>query len=340
MLSDGTSERSRRVAALAGRLRLAQADLADEKPEVRREQVESEIARAIASVPPQDREAFLRELLVGFPIGVSASEAAGVTTGARSVAPKTEPSAAREAPRDPAMAAESLADGLLNVWSAITPDQKTALLARLSKGGVAPSPSGPGVLSDAAAQKLRGALGLGTADQPDPQKVGDMAVMLLEFVLSLDRVVWGAWSRTIAPASGVRANGPVQRPLRDLVIGKKDAAGGSKPNPTGGSMASVTASSPGVVTAAGEVQRLSTMTVALVSAVAQAGKSFGQKFMSQFSPGAIEDSVNDSGFGNKDAQRWLLYKARAASLDTTAIDAEITQAVVRSVEEWMKRAGR
>lgn len=336
MLSDGTSERSRRVAALAGRLRMAQSDLADEKPEVRREQVESEISRAIASIPPQDREAFLRELLVGFPIGLSASEAAGAAPTGRAGAPKPEPAAA-EPPRDPAMIAESMADGLLKVWSTISAEQKQSLLAKLSKGGVAPSASGPGVLSDAATQKLRGALGLGTTDQPDPQKVGDMAVMLLEFVLSLDRVVWGAWSRTIAPASAVRANGPVQRPLRELVVGKKDAAGQPKP---GVSAASMTASTPGNITAAGEVQRLSTMTVALVSAVAQAGKSFGQKFMSQFSPGAIEDSINDSGFGNKDAQRWLLYKARAASLDTTSIDAEITQAVVRSVEEWMKRAGR
>lgn len=335
MLSDGTSERSRRVAALAGRLRLAQADLADEKPEVRREQVESEISRAIASVPPQDREAFLRELLLGFPIGLSAGDP-GAAGGARPVAAKPEAIASsEESPRDPAMVAESMADGLLRVWSVISPDQRTAVLGRLSKGGVAPAASGPGVLSEAATQKLRGVLGLGTADQPDPQKVGDMAVMLLEFVLSLDRVVWGAWTRTIAPASAVRANGPVQRPLRDLVIGKKDAGTVSRASVTS------TASAPApALTAAGEVQRLSTMTVALVSAVAQAGKSFGQKFMSQFSPGAIEDSVNDSGFGNKDAQRWLLYKARVASLDTTAIDAEITQAVVRSVEEWMKRAGR
>ncbi len=334
MLSDGTSERSRRVAALAGRLRMAQSDLADEKPEVRREQIENEVSRAIASVSPQDREAFLRELLIGFPIGLSAAESGGATAAVRTNGAKTE-AAASESSRDPAMVAESMADGLLKVWSAISPDQRQSLLAKLSSGGVAPAASGPGVLSEAATQKLRGALGLGTADQPDPQRVGDMAVMLLEFVLSLDRVVWGAWSRTIAPASAVRANGPVQRPLRELVIGKKDAAGVSKASVT----STAGALAPGV-TAQSEVQRLSTMTVALVSAVAQAGKSFGQKFMSQFSPGAIEDSVNDSGFGNKDAQRWVLYKARAASLDTTAIDAEITQAVVKSVEEWMKRAGR
>ncbi len=328
MLSDGTSERSRRVAALAGRLRLAQSDLADEKPEVRREQIENEVSRAIASVPPQDREAFLRELLVGFPIGLSASEAAGMTAPARGGSGKPEPTPAQEsAPRDPAMVAESMADGLLGVWSSISPDQKKSVLAKLSKGGVAPSPSGPGVLSDAAAQKLRGALGLGTTDQPDPQKVGDMAVMLLEFVLSLDRVVWGAWTRTIAPASAVKPNGPVQRPLRDLVIGKKDAAGVST--------SSVTSSAPGGITAASEVQRLSVLTTALVAAVTQAGKSFGQRFMSTFAPVAIEDSVNDSGFGNKDAQRWLLYKARAASLDTTAIDAEITQSVVKLAEKYM-----
>jgi len=313
-----TNDQSRRVAALAGRLRVVQAQLADEKPEFRRGQLDHEIEQAVSQIVPQEREPFLSELMSSFPAMGGAGEAARPAKGG---APNP---AAPEAPKDPAVALVGHVEGLVKIWTALDADQRKAVLTRLAQGGVLPQvPTGPSALPETVLRDFRAKLQMGSHDTPDPQRVMELSAMMLDFVVGADRLVWGMWAKKVAPMSTVRPNGPIQRFLREFATNKFD--------PT------QSAASGG---AAIELKRLLEMSVAFISAIGQAGTSFGEKFLAQFSPGSIEDSVGDSAFRNKDAECWKIYKNRAGVIDRTAIDVEITQCVARFVEDWMKRAWR
>lgn len=173
--------------------------------------------------------------------------------------------------------------------------------------------------SASAARDLKSKLQMAENETPDPHRAQELAAMLCEFVIGVDRVVWGMWSQKLAPQSSLRSAGPMRRFMKEHVVG---------------------APAPGGPTAAAEVRRLLEMTVALVSSIGQAGAAFGDKFTSQYSPASVEDSVGDAAFRNKDAECWKIYKSRASTLDRSGIDAEVTQAIARFVEDWMKRTVR
>lgn len=192
------------------------------------------------------------------------------------------------------------------------------VIARLS-GARTSAGTGAKAAPGASTPDLRSKLQCADNESPDPQRAQELAAMLCDFAIGVDRVVWGMWSQKLAPQSTLRSAGPIRRFMKEHVLGA----------PAGGGPA-----------VSGEVRRLLEMTVALVSSIGQAGASFGDKFVSQYSPGSIEDSVGDAAFRNKDAECWKIYKSRAASLDRPAIDAEVTQAMARFVEDWMKRTVR
>lgn len=299
--------------ALVARLRLVQSQLADESVDVRREQLDGEISRALQSIASGDREEFLKELMGAFPTadGAGRNGAAGAA-GAVTQTKVVEVVKLRE------LTFEEMVDGLVKQWGLATPEQKAKAAARLSQSGVAPAGGGAG-LSEAQVSKLRDKLAFGVGEMPDAARVAELSVAMFEFAMGVDNLVWGMWSKKLAPNSPLRRNGTLQRFLRDYVTGKGELAGGGPVAP--------------------EVRRLLQMAIAVVSSIGQAGTAFGEKYVSQLSPGAIEDGIGDSAFRSKDADCWKAYKLRAGSLDRQAIDGEITQAIARFVEDWMKKAG-
>lgn len=311
-----TSDQSRKVAALAGRLRVVQAQLADEKPEFRRGQLEHEIEQEVAQVIPNEREPFLSELMEAFPVPGPAEPPRGKGGAPAQPAP--------EAPKDPAVALVGFVEGLVKLWPQLDAEQRKAVLSRMAQGGVLPQvPTGPSAVPETVLRDFRAKLQMGSHDAPDPVRIMELAAMMLDFVVGADRLMWGMWAKKVAPMSSIRPNGPIQRFLREYAVGKFDP---TQSQSAGGAQV--------------ELKRLLEMSVALVSAIGQAGTSFGEKFLAQFSPGTIEESVGDSAFRNKDAECWKIYKNRAGVIDRTAIDVEITQCVARFVEDWMKRAWR
>src|SRR5690242_9898958 len=65
--SAGNNQRSKLVAATANRLRLVQSDFADEPEQVRKDYLSDEIQRALGTLIPNERKAFLEELKQFFP---------------------------------------------------------------------------------------------------------------------------------------------------------------------------------------------------------------------------------------------------------------------------------
>lgn len=313
---DASSDVSRKVVALVARLRLVQSQLADEAADVRREQLDGEVSRALQSIAASDREPFLKELMSAFPTADGGGGGGAGRNGAATQATTKVVEVVK--PRD--LSFEELVEALVKQWGLATPEQKAQAAAKLTASGVTPSGGGGGTgLSEAMVRELRGKLALGTGDMPDAARVTELSAAMFDFAMGVDRLVWGMWSKKLAPSSGLRSNGTLQRFLREYVTGRGDAAGGGHVAP--------------------EVRRLLQMTIAVVSSIGQAGTAFGEKFVSQLTPGAIEDSIGDSAFRSKDADCWKAYKLRAGSLDRQAIDAEITQAIARFVEDWMRKSG-
>ena len=302
------SERSKRVAALAGRLRTLQAQLADEPDDVRQEQMSAELDRAFAGVVPQDRAEFVHELLTWFPAAEDGVATAGPVVRRA------------EGPKD----AAAWAEGLINALASANEQERAAIVHRLTEAGVAPKAEPSVGLVESVEKDLKAKLQLGPAEKLDPRRVQELAVLLTEFVVKLDRPVWGTWTQRLAPPmSEVKSNGPLMRFIAMFVQGGADVK------------------MPGLGLGH-ELQRLLQMTVAMISGVAQAGKGLAERWVTQISPTSIEENVGP-GTGFIRDQRpayWEEYKKRAATLGPDQIDREVTTAVAKSVEQWMKNMVR
>lgn len=310
-MHDASSEVSRKVMALSARLRLVQSQLADESSDVRREQLDGEISRALQSIAAGDREAFLRELLSAFPTAEGGSSPA--KGGAAAVQTKVVEVVK---PRD--LTFEELVDTLLKQWGLATPDQRAKAAGKIGAVGIGGG-GGGAAMSEAQVAKLRERLELGAGEVPDAARLIELSIKIVEFVNYIDRVAWGAWKDT-APSAALRANGTMRRFLREYLAGAGDAAGGGAVAP--------------------ELDRLRELCRAMMSSIARAAPDrFAERFVSQLAPAAIEESVGDSAFRNKDADCWKAYKLRAGQLDRDAIAQEIKQAIAGFVEDWMRRAG-
>lgn len=295
--------------ALTARLRLVQSQLADEATEVRREQLDGEISRALQSIAAGDREAFLRELMSAFP---TADGAPASPKGA--AAPVQTKVVEVVKPRE--LTFEELVDGMVKQWGLATPDQKARAASRLSGGGI--GGGGGATLTEIQVARLRRCLELHPMSLPDVARLIELSIKTLEFVSILERAAWKTWGYT-CPASALKSNG-TPRLLKEYLAGSGDAAGGGAVGP--------------------ELDRLRELLRAMMSSIGEAAPNrFAERFVSQLSPGAIEESVGDSAFRNKDAECWRAYKQRAGQLDRDAIAHEIKQAVAGFVEDWMRRAG-
>lgn len=298
--------------ALSARLRLVQSQLADESVDVRREQLDAEISRALQSISAGDREAFLRELMGAFPTadGGGAPAKAGMPQVQTKVVEVVKP-------RD--LSFEELVEALQRQWGLANAEQRARASSRLSAAGIGGGGGGGASLTEAQVAKLRERVDLGPGEVPDVARLIELSIKVIEFVNYIDRLAWGVWKDT-APSAALRANGTMRRFLREYLAGAGEASGGGAVGP--------------------ELDRLRELCRAMMSSIARAAPDrFAERFVSQLSPGAIEESVGDSAFRNKDADCWKAYKVRAGQLDRDAIALEIKQAIAGFVEDWMRRAG-
>jgi len=308
---DASNEISRKVQALVGRLRVAQSLLADESAEVRREQLDGEISRAIKVVSAGDRETFLRELLAAFPT----FEGGGASRDARPAPVQTQVVEVVK-PRD--LSFEELVESLAKQWGGASPEQRARAQARLAPTGLGPSSGGSG-LTESQVAKLRQLLTFSADELPQSARVLEISMKIIEFVLVVDAVAWGTWGH-LAPSSAVRRNGKMQRFLKEYLTGPGEVSGGG--------------------TTGMELDRLRELCRALTSSIAgDAPQRVADRFGSACSPGAIEESIPDSAFRSKDAECWKTYKARVRPWDQGGMASEIKQAVVNFVEDWMRKPG-
>lgn len=315
------TERAKKVAAVAARLRIVQAELADEPADQRQEHLGDEVQRALGGMSPDEQKAFLGELMSHFPTFDEGSAKADAAA-----ADSTRPllAALEGQLRDP----KALCDRLIEAMGPLPDAQKQAIRDKLAAAGLvetrtvagpapAAAPSGGGEVSEAGSRALRLKLKLGDKDPVDTGRVYELSAVLSDCVMRLDRVVWQAWS-SMAPHSNVKRREMIERVAGQMAMGRPEVQA-----------AQVSA----------EVERLQKLSLAIIASVSKSGSIYAQRWNERFSVDAVKRAAQPRKklAESFDTTCWKVYSELAQNMDTNAIAQEITGAIVENVEKLMNQ---
>ncbi|KPK75790.1 MAG: hypothetical protein AMJ79_09665 [Phycisphaerae bacterium SM23_30] len=303
-------EQPGRVDITANRLRMIQVDFADESDQVRQEYLAEEIERALAGLVPEQRQAFLQELMTRFPTWDH-----HVKTPPDQLEPQdvVQSLLDRRELQDPAFLLARLAE----IAPALAQDQKQHLISGLMDLQLAPARAG---FSTAAEEKLRKTLALAEADL-EPDRLAELTVLLAEFAGKLEPLVWRIW-HTLAPHSKIRRPVELKKAIHQFFRGDQLET---------------------YKELSGVLETLRQLTASLISAVGQADNLFAQKHARRFSPGEIEGMVKLEHKGlltSHEVRCWRKFVELADKFDAATIESEIRKAIVDCTESLLKGTQR
>lgn len=175
-------------------------------------------------------------------------------------------------------------------------------------------------LTPAERAQMAQALGLANPDDANPQRVLELCAMFAEIVTNLDQLSWGTW-KAVAPTSPIKR----QQNLRQLVA--RFAA-----NDSAVSRQQVKQ----------ELDRLRTLSAALLASLNQAGRQYAQKHAQAVAPQQIEAAVRQSGksvMTGLEVQCWRKYEELAKGTDADSIERELFGAMAGYAEGLLRGAG-
>jgi hypothetical protein len=198
------SEDSLWASALAARLRVLQANFADDDAATRQDFIVQEIERALKGAVPEKRKALLETLAARFPCWQSSGPAP----------------AAPPQPGEPETAV-ALLNRFLDLLPGLTPIELAEAMARLKRAGLLPE-------EPAAAFELtpdmQTRLGLTPGQRPiNAARAAKALPLMLDMVLTLDQLVWVLW-RQVAPKSMVRREVDVSKLTGEYLAGGADVS--------------------------------------------------------------------------------------------------------------------
>jgi hypothetical protein len=291
--------RSDRVAALAARLRLVQIDFADQGDEVRRGYLVEELRRALSSVVPSDRKAFLDDLQARFPTWDGTPDASQGPPGPR---PPTDSQL-----KDPAF----LVSQLLAIRPSLSEQQRRTVTEQLQQAGFLGTNSAG--LPPGAAAELAAKLQLAPRDELDSQRVMELMTQMVDIFCSLDRVIWRTWQTAIAPQSSVRCPGVLQQVMARFVTGSPMVSRQQMIDDT---------------------NMLRQLVAALVAAIAQTGQFAVDNFRA-LSPEEVRTLVGPVML-NAEARFWRKYVELYESNDVGAIDNAMRKSIADFAEKLIR----
>ncbi len=305
-MSGGESWRS--LAELtANRLRLIQADLADEPADQRRAHMRDEVEAALEKVPLADRNAFLDAVEERFPAWEGGRVVSGAGDGTL-----LSPTDMAEF-NDPAFLVRQLA----KVADSMTEAQRREAGERLAAAGIAPA--GVGEVPAESVARAKEAMRVPAEADADTGRLLEAGALLAEQVVLLDTLVWKIW-RQVAPGSSLRGKGNVASTLSSYVAGGGETGRGQ---------------------VAAELEKFRQLTAALLSSVGRVGETvYGQ--IARLSPHNIETMAKAEKKWNESVEMagWRKYKELAGKLDQATVENEVMKAVAGTVEEIIGPRGR
>ncbi|MBX3316220.1 MAG: hypothetical protein KF902_05080 [Phycisphaeraceae bacterium] len=311
-VSERDGQDLRGVDSLAARLRMIQADLGHESAEIRRGHLCDEIERALASVLPDERASFLRSLSDHFP----SWDAALTVSHEREAAGLGQAAVSESELRDPAFLVERLED----IADALTPEQRSAVAARLEAVGL----SSGGSFSDGhwpqePRKKLDAALRATGSDSIDAARLLELSAMLIDLVVRLDQIAWSTW-KAMAPRSEFKRKGTTQETMRRFISGDQDVARGQ---------------------VAEELERLRSLAGALISTIGKVG-FISYRQVAKLAPGEIEvlAKPEKKALESLEVACWRKYRQLAGNLDQALVEAEVLGSMSDTVEALIRGLSR
>jgi hypothetical protein len=295
-----TEDESEWINNCAGRLRLIQTDAATTSGEKRREYLKEELARCFQTVAPANRVRYLDALLARYPVSGQVLKTS---------VPLSAPALSPPAPES----ADQIVSRLLAAVADLPEAKRGEIAKRLTDAGLVRT----NVAENSAEipPELRKRLGLLAEQQPNPARVVELAVFLLEAVVMLDQNALKTM-RELSPRS------PLLTRSEDF---RKTAArfltGGE------GSLEH-------------QWMAIRSLLGGLMAAMQGGGKDYGRQFVERMSPIAIEDVILSEGgklFGpNKKERCWDRYKDLSEDISTPdLVDRKIKECLAAFVERMV-----
>jgi len=299
---------------LGGRLRLIQASFAEDDVATRQQYLSDEISRALKTVPPTKRRAFLQALAERFP----AWEAA--PTAKKAVEVELSP--------------EELVNRLVEVAPFLTIAQRRAFAEQLEAGGLvasrvaapaaaAPASSALGALVEVP-EELQKKLGIGADQVLSQTRVLRLIAVLIEFSVTLDQLSWNVWKQ-VAPKSIVRRDAGPDSDFRKI----------AGPYLMGDDEVSTAQISQ-------VVDKTRQLLAGLLAAIGSTGESFARQFLGRVAPTAIKEKADaESGFFVGPEQKcWRKYLEVFNEINGVSIEKEIAEVLAKNTEELILGKGR
>jgi len=293
------------ASGLASRLKLLQANFADDAPATRQTYLTEEIDRAIKNVVPAKRKTYLQALAERFPAWQAAQAAPVAPT------PEVTPS---ESPSE-------LLARFIQVMSSLSSDAKTDFLRQLQEAGLVPRDTGGGAFIELApdAQKK---VGLPPNVPINVERAVKLLVVESEALLALDQLGWTLWKQ-MASKSAIRKDVEMSKLSGQYLAGDSEV------------------STQQLIQALEKTRRL---IAGLMGAVGRAGNIYAKKQVARLSPEAIEDlaKMEKKFMDSVEVTAWRIYVRLAKEhLSEPAIENGIQEAMVKVAEDLMTgRAGR
>ncbi len=280
---------------LASRLRLIQANFADDPPATRQEYIAEEIDRALKGVVPSKKKIYLATLGEKFPSW----------EGTRS--PPASDDMAGPAP----LTIEELLARLMEAAPRLSPEARVDFAKKLQTVGLGIKESADAFL------ELPPDLQKKLAIPPGKPLSLERAVKLLaastDLAVALDQLVWALWKQ-IAPRSNIRKESDFARLAGQYLGGDPEVSTQQLTQP---------------------LEKTRRLIAGLLGAVGRAGANFSKKHVARFAPEAIQDlaEMEKKMLESREQACWRKYVQLAKEHGSEpAIENEIQEAIAKAAE--------
>ena len=292
------SEEGLWASGLASRLRLIQANFADDPSTVRQGYLIEEIERALKTVSPTRRKLHLDCLAERFPAweGVRSAARSDVKVGA---APLT---------------AEELVARLVELAPSLSPEARAAFATQLQSVGLSIKESANALID--LPPELQKKLGLAAGKQLNLERAVKLLAITTELAMALDQLSWALWKQ-LSPKSAVRKEAELSRLAGVYLAGDAEVS---------------------TAQLSQLVEKTRRLIAGLLGAVGRAGSSYAKKYVARLSPEVIEDwaRMEKKFTESLEAACWRKFVQHAKEhASEPAIEHEIQEAIARTAENLM-----
>jgi hypothetical protein len=294
------SEEAMWATGLASRLRLVQANFADDQPAARQNFIAEEIERSLKGIVPSKRRIYLNALAEKFPAWQPSAD---------SPAPIVQ--AAPSAEQTP----EVLLQKLLEAAPRLAPETRAEFTRKLQQAGLVPAPvgGGSGGALPELPPELQKKLGLIPGKPLDPERALKMLVALSELTLALDQLVWALWKQ-MAPKSNFRKETEFNKLIGPYLGGDPEVSTQLLNQP---------------------LERTRKLIAGLLGAVGRASSTYAKKHTARFAPEVIEDWAKIEKKWSESLEQvcWRKYVQHAKEHATEpAIENELQESITKAAE--------